>query len=97
MGVKKNAEAMGKPISYRRCLCDLVIDKVESMQTHQIDMNDRLQFLNVLTFYDGDQRLDLQFSDSKVIRLRINSLKLTATDIGKSWPTTLRPKHAETT
>ena len=93
----KNAEAMGKPIGYQRCLCGLVIDKVEYMQTHQIDMNDRSQFLNFLTFYDGDQRLDLQFSDSKVIRLRINSLKLTATDIGKSWPTTLRPKHAETT
>ena len=93
----KNAETIEKPIGYQRCLCGLVIDKVESMQTHRIDMNDRSQFLNFLTFYDGGQRLDLQFSDSKVIRLRINSLKLTATDIGKSWPTTQRPKHAETT
>ncbi len=93
----KNAETTGKPIGYQRCLCGLVIDKVESMQTHQIDMNDRSQFLNFLTFYDGAQRLDLQFSDSKVIRLRINSLKLTATDMGKSWPTTQRPKHEETT
>ena len=93
----KNAETIGKSIVYQRCLCGLVIDKVEYMQTQQIDMNDRSQFLNFLTFYDSDQRLDLQFSDSKVIRLRINSLKLTATDIGKSWPTTQRPKHAETT
>ena len=93
----KNVETIGKPIGYQGCLCGLVIDKVESMQTHQIDMNDRSQFLNFLTFYDGAQRLDLQFSDSKVIRLRINSLKLTATDMGKNWPTTQRLKHEETT
>ena len=93
----KNAETTGKPIGYQRCLCGLVIDKVESMQTHQTDMNDRSQFLNFLTFYDGAQHLDLQFSDSKVIRLRINSLKLTATDMGKNWPTTQRLKHEETT
>ena len=93
----KNVETIGKPIGYQGCLCGLVIDKVESMQTHQIDMNDRSQFLNFLTFYDGAQHLDLQFSDSKVIRLRINSLKLTATDMGKNWPTTQRLKHEETT
>jgi len=93
----KNIETIGKPIGYQGCLCGLVIDKVESMQTHQIDMNDRSQFLNFLTFYDGAQHLDLQFSDSKVIRLRINSLKLTATDMGKNWPTTQRLKHEETT
>ena len=93
----KNTETMEKPIGYQRCLCSLVIDKVEYMQTHQIDMNYRSQFLNFLTFYDGDPHLDLQFSNSKVMRLRINSLKLTSTGMEKSWPTTRRPKHGETT
>tara|TARA_B100000700_G_scaffold77832_1_gene87383 strand:- start:177 stop:644 length:468 start_codon:yes stop_codon:yes gene_type:complete len=93
----KNAEIIGEPIGYQRCLCGLVIDKVEYMQTRQIDMNDRSQFLNFLTFYESDQRLDLQFSGSKTIRLSINGLKLTAKDFGESWPTTQRPKHEETT
>ena len=93
----KNAETIGKPIVYQRCLCGLVIDKVEYMQTQRIDINDRSQFLNFLTFFESDQRLDLQFSDSKTIRLSVNSLKLTAKDMGESWPTTLLPKHEETT
>ena len=60
-------------------------------------MNDRSQFLNLLTFFESDQRLDLQFSDSKTIRLGVNALKLTVKDMGESWPTTLLPKHEETT
>ena len=84
-------------IGYHRCLCGLVIDKVVYMRTQRIDMNDRSQFLNLLTFFESDQRLDLQFSDSKTIRLGVNALKLTAKDIGESWPTTLLPKHEETT
>ena len=93
----KNAEKIGKPIGYQRCLCGLVIDKVEYMQTRQIDMNDRSQFLNFLTFCKSDQHLDLQCSDSKTIRLSVNGLKVTAKDIGESWPTTQCPKHEETT
>ena len=93
----KNAEAMGKPIGYQRCLCGLVIDKVEYMQTRQIDMNDRSQFLNFLTFCKSGQHLDLQCSDSKTMRLSVNGLKVTAKDIGESWPTTQCPKHEETT
>ena len=93
----KGAEAIGKQIGYQRCLCGLVIEKVEYMRTQRIDMNDRSQFLNLLTFFESDQRLDLQFSDSKTIRLGVNALKLTAKDIGESWPTTLLPKHEETT
>ena len=93
----QNAETIGKPIVYQRCLCGLVIDKVEYMQTQQIDINDRSQFLNFLSFYKSGQRLDLQFSDSKTIRLSVNSLKITAKDMGESWPTTQRPKHEEAT
>ena len=93
----KNAEKIGKPIGYQRCLCGLVIDKVEYMQTRQIDMNDRSQFLNFLTFCKSDQHLDLQCSDSKTMRLSVNGLKVTAKDIGESWPTTQCPKHEETT
>ena len=77
----KNAETIGKPIVYQRCLCGLVIDKVEYMQTQQIDINDRSRFLNFLTFYKSGQRLDLQFSASKTIRLSVNSLKITAKDL----------------
>ena len=93
----KNAETIGKPIVYQRCLCGLVIDKVEYMQTQQIDINDRSQFLNFLSFYESSQSLDLQFSDSKTIRLNVNSLKLTAKDLGESWPTTQCPKHEDST
>ena len=93
----KNAETIRKPIGYQRCLCGLAIDKVEYMQTQQIDINDRSQLLNFLTFYESDQRLDIQFPDSKTIRISINSLKLMVKDIGESWPTTKRPKHEETT
>ena len=93
----KNAETIGKPIVYQRCLCGLVIDKVEYMQTQQIDINDRSQFLNFLSFYESSQSLDLQFSDSKTIRLSVNSLKLTVRDLGESWPTTRCPKHEEST
>ena len=93
----KNAETIGKSIVYQRCLCGLVIDKVEYMQTRQIDMNDRSQFLNFLTFCKSDQHLDLQCSGSKTIRLSVNGLKVTAKDIGESWPTTQCPKHEETT
>ena len=93
----KNAETIGKPIVYQRCLCGLVIDKVEYMQTQQIDINDRSQFLNFLSFYESSQSLDLQFSDSKTIRLSVHSLKLTVKDLGESWPTTQRPKHEEAT
>ena len=93
----KNAETIGKPIVYQRCLCGLVIDKVEYMQTQQIDINDRSQFLNFLTFYKCGQRLDLKFSALKTIGLSVNSLKITAKDMGESWPTTQRPKHEEAT
>ena len=93
----KNAETIGKPIVYQRCLCGLVIDKVEYMQTQQIDINDRSQFLNFLSFYESSQSLDLQFSDSKTIRLSVNSLKLAVKDLGESWPTTQCPKHEEST
>jgi len=93
----KNAEALGKPIVYQRCLCGLVIDKVEYMQTQQIDINDRSQFLNFLTFYKCGQRLDLKFSALKTIGLSVNSLKITAKDMGESWPTTQCPKHEEST
>jgi len=93
----KNAETIGKPIVYQRCLCGLVIDKVECMQTQQIDINDRSQFLNFLSFYESSQSLDLQFSDSKTIRPSVNSLKLTVKDLGESWPTTQCPKHEGST
>ena len=93
----KNAKTKGKPIGYQRCLCGLVIDKVEYMQTQQIDINDRSQFLNFLSFYESSQSLDLQFSDSKTIRLSVNSLKITAKDMGESWPTAQCPKHEEST
>ena len=67
------------------------------MQTRRIDINNRSQFLNFLTFYKCGQRLDLQFSASKTIRLSVNSLKITAKDMEESWPTTQRPKHEEAT
>ena len=67
------------------------------MQTQQIDINDRSQFLNFLSFYESGQNLDLQFSDSKTIRLSVNSLKLTVKDLGESWPTTQCPQHEEST
>ena len=53
--------------------------------------------LNFLTFYKCGQRLDLKFSASKTIGLSVNSLKITAKDMGESWPTTQRPKHEEAT
>ena len=93
----KNAKTEGKPIGYQRCLCGLVIDKVEYMQTRRIDINDRSRFLNFLTFYKSGQRLDLQFSASKTIRLSVNSLKITAKDMGESWPTAQCPNHEEST
>ena len=93
----KNAKTKGKPIGYQRCLCGLVIDKVEYMRTRQIDINDRSRFLNFLTFYKSGKRLDLQFSASKTIRLSVNSLKITAKDMGESWPTAQCPKHEELT
>ena len=93
----KNAKTKGTPIGYHRCLCGLVIDKVEYMQTRRIDINDRSRFLNFLTFYKSGQRLDLQFSASKTIRLSVNSLKITAKDMGESWPTAQCPKHEEST
>ena len=93
----KGAEAIGRQIGYQRCLCGLVIEKGECMRTQRIDMNDRSQFLNLLTFFESDQRLDLQFSDTKTMRLGGNALKLTAKDIRESWPTTMLPKHEETT
>ena len=93
----KGAETMGKQIGYQCCLCGLVIEKVEYMRTQRIDMNDRSQFLNFLSFYESSQSLDLQFSDSKTIRLSVNSLKLTVKDLGESWPTTQCPKHEGST
>ena len=93
----KNAKTKGKPIGYQRCLCGLVIDKVEYMQTRRIDIHDRSRFLNFLTFYKSGQRLNLQFSASKTIRLSVNSLKITAKDMGESWPTAQCPKHEEST
>ena len=93
----KNAETIGKPIVYQRCLCGLVIDKVEYMQTQQLDINDRSQFLNLLSFYESSQSLDLQFSDLKTIRRSVNRLKLTFKDLGESWRTTQCPKHGEST
>ena len=97
MGVNKRRRDNRETNGYQRCLCGLVIEKVEYMRTQRIDMNDRSQFLNLLTFFESGQRLDLQFSDSKTIRLGVNALKLTAKDIGESWLTTLLLKHEETT
>ena len=95
MGVNKKRKDEGKPIVYQRCLCGLVIDKVEYMQTQQIDINDRSQFLNFLSFYKSGQTLGFTIFRLKTIRLSVNSLKLTVKDLGESWPTTQCPKHEE--
>ena len=63
----KTAETIGKQIGFQRCLCGLMIEKVKYMQTQRIDMKDRSKFLHLLIFFESDQRLDLQFSDSKTI------------------------------
>ena len=91
----KDAEKKGEFSAYQRCLCVLKIDGVESVRTQFIDINDRSQFLNFLSFHLSDKHLDLQFSESKTIRIDINALKLTAEDVGKSWPSSKRPIHEE--
>ena len=91
----KDAEKKEELSAYQRCLCVLKIDGVESVRTQFIDINDRSQFLNFLSFYLNNKHLDLQFSGSKTIRIDINALKLTAEDVGKSWPSSKRPIHEE--
>ncbi|MEC9099663.1 MAG: DUF2948 family protein, partial [Pseudomonadota bacterium] len=91
----KDAEKKGELSAYQRCLCVLKIDGVESVRTQFIDINDRSQFLNLLSFYLDDKHLDLQFSEAKTIRIDINALKLTVEDVGKSWPSSKRPIHEE--
>ena len=91
----KGAEKKRELSAYQRCLCVLKIDGVESVRTQFIDINDRSQFLNFLSFHLSDKHLDLQFSESKTIRIDINALKLTVEDVGKSWPSSKRPIHEE--
>ena len=81
--------------SYERILCALRIDNVTAVRTNGIYLSKRGQMLELLSLHLADGSLDLAFADGKTIRLSTTRLSCYAEDIGKAWPTTLRPKHPD--
>ena len=78
---------------FERVVCALVFDDIDSVRVRGLDVRDRGQFLNFLSFNFECQHLDLIFSDHKTIRLTTRVLSFIAEDVGQSWPTTRRPVH----
>ncbi|MBH68555.1 MAG: hypothetical protein CMM58_09400 [Rhodospirillaceae bacterium] len=78
---------------FERVLCAVVFEGIDSVHVKGLDLKDRGQFLNFLSFNFKCQQLDLIFSDHKTIRLCTKLLKFIAEDVGQSWPTTRRPIH----
>jgi hypothetical protein len=82
--------------SMQRIICAITIEGVESVQVQGLDLMNRSQVFNILTFQFNGRHLDFLFSENKTIRLIVKGLSIFAEDIGHSWPTSQRPNHQDT-
>ena len=82
--------------SMKRIVCVITVEGVEFVQVQGLDLMNRGQVLNFLTFQFNGQHLDLLFSGNKTIRLIVTCLSIFAEDIGRPWPTSQRPNHQDT-
>jgi hypothetical protein len=80
----------------KKIICAITVEGVESVQVQGLDLTNRGQVLNFLTFQFNGQDLYLLFSGNKTIRLIVTRLSIFAEDIGRSWPTSQRPNHQDT-
>ena len=82
--------------SMQRIACAITVEGVEAVQVHNLDVMNRLQMLNFLTFRLNGEHLEFLFSGHKTIRLIVTRLSVFAEDIGQKWPTSQRPNHQDT-
>lgn len=82
--------------SMRRIICAITVEGVESVQVQGLDLMNRSQVFNILTFQFNGRHLDFLFSGNKTIRLIVKRLSIFAEDIGQSWPTSQRPNYQDT-
>ena len=80
----------------RRIICAITVEGVESVQVQGLDLMNRSQVFNILTFQFNGRHLDFLFSGNKTIRLIVKRLSIFAEDIGQSWPTSQRPNYQDT-
>jgi hypothetical protein len=95
---KSNMSHVGSAIedSMQRIVCAITVEGVELVQVQSLDLMNRSQILNFLTFQFNGSHLDLLFSENKTIRLIVKRLSVFAEDIGQPWPTSQRPDHQDT-
>ena len=82
---------------YERIHCAVRINDVDAAQTNGLDLADRGQVLELLSFNLSDGRLHLCFAGARTIGLTIARLSGLVEDIGEAWPTTGLPVHPDVT
>jgi Protein of unknown function (DUF2948) len=83
----------------RRCRCALRFERVNACKCRHVDPAGKDAVLNLLavefTQRDGPAGVvTLTFSGGGVLRLEVECLEAELSDIGPSWPATMRPVHS---
>lgn len=87
------AETDTSPGDYHRSHAGLVIDRVRSVRSKNIDLGDNKKLLNLLSVHELDGQIELLFSGGAALRLKSNGVLAHLKDLGESWPTKWRPHH----
>ena len=82
-----------KDAPYERILSGLRFDTVTRAQFRGIDRRSSGNFLSLLTIAFDDGHVSLHFGGGSEIRLEVERLMCTMEDLGKPWPTHMRPQH----
>ena len=79
--------------AFERIHCGIAFEEVEAVKVKGIDMQDRSQFLDLLTLRAEDEGLVLTFAGGGAIRLDVPRIRCHMRDMGEPWPTANRPEH----
>lgn len=87
-------DAEARPTHWRSN-ATLIFDKVRRVQAYRIDLNQRDQFLNLLTIASEPKRITLIFSDDARLRIEVSEVRCHLSDVGEPWPSWSVPRHEE--
>src|SRR5690606_41903525 len=87
-------DAEARPTPWRSN-ATLIFDKVRRVQAYRIDLNQRDQFLNLLTIASEPKRITLIFSDDARLRIEVSEIRCHLSDVGEPWPSWSVPRHEE--
>jgi len=79
--------------AFERIHCGIAFEGVEAVKVRGIDLNDRGQFLDLLTLGAEEGGVVLTFAGGAAIRLDVPEISCHMRDMGEPWPTPYRPAH----